>query len=151
MANLRNATLDDVDSLLSLAYAMHTESPRFSRYPFNPERLKTNLCMVIGMPYGFAKVAEHEGLIVGALVAFAMPHFACDVLQACDMGLFIDADHRGGSLAARLVKAYVKWAESINAEPTIGINTGVHPERTAQLLQALGAKQSGTNYTWGIN
>lgn len=151
MHKLRKATLQDIDSLLSLAYAMHDESPRFRQYTFLPDRLKQNITMVIGMELGFAHVAEQDGMIVGAMVAFAMPHFACDILQACDMGIFIDDKHRGGTLAARLVRAYLKWAESVGAEPTIGINTGVHPERTAQLLQTLGAKPSGTNWTWGIN
>lgn len=151
MANLRTATPDDVDSLLALAYAMHDESPRFRQYKFMPERLRKNLEAVISISSGFAVVAEQDGMIVGAMVAMSMPHFACDVLQACDLGIFIDEQHRGGTLAARLVRAYMKWAESIGAEPTIGVNTGVHPERTAQLLEALGAKPSGTNYTWGIN
>lgn len=150
MANLRKATLKDVDSLLSLAFAMHHESPRFRQYAFLPDRLRKTLADVIGMELGFCHVAEQDGMIVGAMVAFAMPHFACDILQACDLGIFIDDKHRGSSLAARLVKAYLKWAEAVGAEPTIGINTGVHPERTAQLLQALGAKPSGTNWTWGI-
>lgn len=150
MQKLRKATLQDIDSLLSLGFAMHAESPRFRRYAFLPERLRDNIAMVIGMELGFAQVAEQDGLIVGGMVAFAVPHFACDLLQACDLGIFIDEKHRGGTLAARLVRAYLKWADSVGAEPTIGINTGVHPQRTAQLLEALGAKQSGTNWTWGI-
>lgn len=148
---IRPGTLKDIDALMPLAFAMHAESPRFSRYTFLPERARQSLEMVLNMKErGFMLVAEQDGMLIGGMVAFSMPHFACDVVQAGDLSIFIDEQHRGGSLAARLIKAYLKWAESIGAEPSIGINTGVHPERTAQLLQALGAAQTGTTYTWGI-
>jgi RimJ/RimL family protein N-acetyltransferase len=150
MAELRRATHDDLAALVALAQAMHLESPRFSIYPFLPERFHQTMATVLDFEHGFVVVAEVEGRLMGAFAGLASPHFACDVLQAQDIGLFIAPEHRGGTLAARLVRSFLEWARSINAEPTIGINTGVAPERTAQLLTALGAKQSGTNWTWGI-
>ena len=151
MANPRKATADDIGALVALAQAMHLESPRFQRYAFNADKLRANFEMVMAMgPRGCAFVAEHDGNVVGAFVGMACEHFACNVLQACDLGLFIAPEYRGGTAAARLVRAYLNWANGINAEPTISVNTGVDPERTGQLLQALGAKQSGFNWTWGI-
>lgn len=150
MANLRRATADDMDALVALAYAMHDESPRFRLYRFIPDRIRYSLTTVMGLKHGFVQVAEIDGVIVGAFAGLAAPHFACDVLQAQDVGLFVSPEYRGSSIAMRLVKSFLEWAKSIDAEPTIGINTGVAPERTAQLLAALGAKQSGTNWTWGI-
>lgn len=151
MANLRPATLDDLDALVTLAQAMHDESPRFYRYTFLPERLRQTLESVLDMgDKGCMVVGESGGEIIGAMVAMSFPHFACDVHQAGDIGLFIAKQHRGGTLAARLVRSYLAWAASINAEPTISINTGVDVERTGQLFAALGAKPSGTNWTWGI-
>lgn len=150
MAKLRPATTDDLDALVALAYAMHDESPRFRLYQFVPDRFRHSLGTVMNLKHGFVMVAESEGVIVGAFAGMAAPHFACDFLQAQDIGLFITPEHRGGTLAARLVRSFLEWAQSIEAEPTIGINTGVTPERTAQLLAALGARQSGTNWTWGI-
>jgi RimJ/RimL family protein N-acetyltransferase len=151
MVNLRPATLDDLGALVTLAQAMHDESPRFSRYTFEAARLHYTLESVLEMgAKGCMVVGESDGEIVGAMVAMSFPHFACDVLQAGDIGLFIAKAHRGGTLAARLVRSYLAWAASIKAEPTISINTGVDVERTGQLFAALGAKQSGTNWTWGI-
>ena len=151
MANLRSATVDDLAAMVALARGMAEESPRFRPYAFLGYRMRTTLEAVLNMgPRGCLLVAEHEGQIVGAFVGLATDHFACDMLQACDLGLFVAQDARGGTTAARLVRAYLDWAASIEAEPTISINTGVAVERTGQLLAALGAKQSGISWTWGI-
>jgi RimJ/RimL family protein N-acetyltransferase len=151
MAKPRTATADDLAAMIDLARAMHNESPRFRRYAFLGYRLRTTLEAVLNMgPRGCLLVVEHEGQIVGAFVGLATEHFACDVLQAGDLGLFIAPEHRGGTTAARLVRGYLDWAASIQAEPTISINTGVAVDRTGKLLELLGATQSGTNWTWGI-
>lgn len=150
MAKLRAATESDLDALIALAEVMHDESPRFRVYPFLPDRLRTALTTVMRTHLGCAFVTEQDGRITGGFAGIAHPHFACDVLQACDIGLFIAPEHRGGTAAARLVKAYLDWCRTIEAEPTISINTGVDVERTGLLFQALGARQSGFNWTWGI-
>lgn len=151
MAKTRHATHADISAMVDLAREMHDESPRFQRYAFLGYRLRTTLEAVLSMgPRGCLLVMEQDGEIVGALVAVAVEHFACDVLQASDLGLFIAQEYRGGSTAARLVRGFVEWANGINAEPTISINTGVQVERTGRLLAALGASNSGTNWTWGI-
>lgn len=137
--------------MVDLAREMHEESPRFRRYAFLGYRLRTTLESVLNMgPRGCLLVVEHDGAIVGALAGLAVEHFACDVSQACDLGLFIAPAHRGGTTAARLVRGFVEWANAIQAEPTISVNTGVAVERTGQLLASLGAVNSGTNWTWGI-
>lgn len=150
MAKLRAATESDLDALIALAEVMHDESPRFRVYAFMPDRLRVALTTVMRTHLGCAFVVEQDGQITGGFAAIAHPHFACDVLQACDVGLFISPEHRGGTAAAKLIHAYLNWARSIEAEPTISINTGVEVERTGQLFHALGAKQSGFNWTWGI-
>ena len=150
MAEIRRATFDDVATIAALGELMALESPRFSQYPYQTERAAQTLESLINAPMGCVVVALHDGLMVGFLAAAAFPHYACDFLQASDLAFFIHPDYRGGTSAARLVRFYVRWATGIGAEPTIGINTGVTPDRTADLLTALGAKHSGTNWTWGI-
>lgn len=152
MANtLRQATHEDLGAIIELAKAMHHESPRFSRYAFLGYRLRTTLDATLNMgARGFLVVVERDGRIVGAFAGVAFDHFACDVLQANDLGLFVAPDARGGSTAARLVRAYLAWAGGIGAEPTISINTGVAVDRTGKLMEALGAQNSGTSWTWGI-
>lgn len=150
MANVRSATTADIDRLIELGEVMHAESPRFSQYPFKPERLRVSLEMVLSMPMGCILVAEEGGEMVGVMVGVASQHYACDFIQSSDLAWFVYPQHRGGSVGMRLVRAYLSWAKSIGAEASIGLNTGVQPERTGQLLAALGAYQSGTTWTWGV-
>lgn len=145
---IRNASTSDLDQLVAMAESMHHESPRFRGFTFLPDRLRGVLDSLLDMDHGCLLVAEQGTELTGGLAAVAYPHFACDVLQACDLGLFMLPQHRGGTTAARLVRKYVEWARGIGAEPSIGINTGVDPDRTARLLATLGAQQTGTHWTW---
>lgn len=151
MAKPRTANHADFAAIVELAKGMHNESPRFRRYAFLGYRLRTTLEAILNMGQrGCILVVERDGQIVGAFAGLATEHFACDVLQACDIGLFVAPDHRGSTTGARLIRAYLEWAEGIQAEPSISINTGVSVERTGLLLQSLGAVHSGNNWTWGI-
>jgi len=145
---IRAATEADIPRMLTLGAIMHAESPRYRDFEFLPDRLAATVRQVLSMPLGFARVAVIDGQVVGGILAVAVPHYACDLVQACDIAYFVQPDVRGGTAAARLVDAYRAWAAEIGAEATIGINTGVQPERTARLLQALGAEQTGTVWTW---
>jgi len=146
--DIRPATEADIPRMLSLGAIMHAESPRFCGFQFLPDRLADSIRRVMAMPAGFARVASVDGDVVGGLLGVAVPHYACDLVQACDIAYFVRPDARGGSAAARLVDAYRQWAIEIGAEANIGLNTGVQPERTARLLEVLGAEQSGTIWTW---
>ena len=95
--------------------------------------------------HGFEWHSSQPNLGVNAV------HYACELVQASDLAFFVHPDYRGGTAALRLVDGYRAWAHSIGAEPSIGLNTGVQPERTARLLAALGADQTGTIWTWGTH
>lgn len=148
---IRNATRDDIPRLVELGRMMHMESPRFRPFKYLGGQVSSMLEYLIDNDNGLVLVAQHADGIVGGLMAMAMPHYACELMQASDLALFVHPDYRGGSAALRLVGGYREWAESIGAEPSIGLNTGVQPERTAQLLAALGGEQTGTIWTWGAD
>jgi predicted N-acetyltransferase YhbS len=146
---IRNATPLDVDRLVELGTLMHAESPRFKGFAYQPEKVATMIEWLMGSETGLVLVAEHDGEVVGGIMAMAMPHYACDLVQASDLAFFVHPEYRGGATALRLVRGYLAWAKDAGAEPSIGLNTGVAPERTELLLAALGAEQSGTIWTWG--
>lgn len=149
---IRRATEADFARLVDLGAVMHSESPRFRDFTYQPARVLDMLAWLCDSPQGLVLVAEQplEGLI-GGLMAMAMPHYACDLVQASDLAFFVHPEFRGGSAALRLVRGYLAWAREIGAEPSIGLNTGVQPERTARLLAALGASNTGSVWTWGAH
>jgi len=148
---IRNATKDDVGRLVELGRMMHMESPRFRGFKYLSGQV-TSMCeYLIDNECGLVLVAQHADGIIDGLMAMAMQHYACELVQASDLAFFVHPDYRGGTAARRLVDGYRAWAHSIGAEPSIGVNTGVQPERTARLLAALGAEQTGTIWTWGTH
>lgn len=149
MAEIRKAVLADVPALIELGRQMHDESPRFRRYAFSADRLQTSLLNILQLDQCCAFVAEKDEEVIGGILGIAVDHYACELKQASDLAFFMHRAHRGSTAAVRLVRAYVEWAIEQGAEPSIGINTGVNPERTARLFHAIGGRQSGTTWTWG--
>jgi GNAT superfamily N-acetyltransferase len=147
---IRTATPEDIPRIVELGAVMHQEAPRFRDFPYLPERCAESVARILAHPHGIVLVADiPDDGIVGGIMAVAVPHYACDFIQACDLALFISPEFRGSSTIVRLLKAYREWAWGMGAEPNIGLNTGVAPERTAKLLSALGAEQTGSIWTWG--
>lgn len=149
---IRPAHAGDIPRLVDLGAVMHSESPRFRDFAYQRERVVSMIEWLMGSPQGLVLVADQqfEG-VIGGIMAMTMPHYACELVQASDLALFVHPEFRGGSAALRLVRGYLDWARDMGAEPSIGVNTGVQPERTGKLLAALGAEQTGTIWTWGAN
>lgn len=148
MTDVRRGTVADIPRMVELGQRMHAESPRFRPYRFDPVRLEGSLRGLLDMPMGLVLVAEHDGEIVGGMLAIAADHYACEMRQAADLAVFVDPDRRGGAAAVRLIKAFREWAKEIGAEPSICPSTGVEQDRTGRLLQALGAQEAATVWTW---
>lgn len=139
---IRNACADDLPALLELGQQMHAESPEYRDMAFCPNTLRRTL--TLAMDDHFLRVAETGGRIVGGLAAMAVPHWFGPDRLACDLGIFIAPEARGGMAAARLIRCYVEWARDLGAKKiTIGITTGVDVETTARLCERLGARRSG--------
>lgn len=148
MTDIRRGTAADIPRMVELGQRMHAESPRFSPYRFDPERLEASLRGLMEMPLGLVLVALHDGEIVGGMLAIAADHYACEMRQASDLALFVDPDRRGGAAAVRLINAYREWAREIGAEASICPSTGIEQDRAGRLLHALGAHASATVWTW---
>lgn len=143
---IRDATLDDLPGLLALGARMHAESPHFSRLTFSPEVLEQTLRGVIASPHGFLRVGMADGKIAGVFVAMAFQHWCSTDLVASDLALFVEVEHRGSMLAARLIAQYKHWARATGVKPGLinaGVSTGIHVEQTTRLYEACGFKRYG--------
>ncbi|MCC7462925.1 MAG: GNAT family N-acetyltransferase [Gammaproteobacteria bacterium] len=135
-------------ALLALATAMHAES-RFSRFGFETEKVRGFLSVLVEADDGFLWVSEADGQVIGALAATVFEHWFSRDRVAQDVGLFVRQDQRGAGAAAALVDRYLAWAQERGAiDAELGVNTGIHPERTGALLQRLGAREVGRLYSW---
>lgn len=141
---IRAATFDDVPALLALGERMHAESPRFSRLAFCRDKLARTLGGVLGNPLGLLQVLDVDGQVRGVVMAVAFEHWCSTDLVATELALFVDEDQRGSISAARLIKAYRRWAAETGAvHIAAGVSTGIRTEQTARLYEAAGFTRFG--------
>lgn len=141
---IREATPADLPALIELGRAMCAESPTWRRFPYNAEKAAAFMAELIQAGSGFAWVGIRDGVICAALLAAVREHWACDVVIAHELALFVQTSARGSLLAARLVAEFVTWAEA--GDPALacaGTSTLVHPELTARLYERFGFARTG--------
>ncbi len=139
---IRPAQPHDLVQLLEMGRLMHAESPRFRPVPFSTEKAQQLIEQLISR--GGAFVAEVDGALVGMFGGVVFEHFFSTTKMAADVVLYVTPEYRGGSLAARLVHAFERWAIEAGAdELVLGVSTGIEAERTAGLYERLGYERSG--------
>jgi len=136
---IRVATLDDLPRILELGEQLHKESPRWSRLSFNRAKAAHFLAHLILEANGVVFVAEQQGLVVGGIAGMASPHWSSDDIVAQEVSFFMAPEARGNMVAVRLIGALRAWGELRGAKwLQAGTSTGIDPERTAGLYEALG-------------
>ena len=141
---IRAATFDDIPALLALGERMHAESPRFSQLAFCRDQLARTLGGVLGNPLGLLCVGDVGGAVGGVMLALAYQHWCSSDIVASELALYVEPEHRGTLMAARLIKRYRQWAAEVGAKHiTAGVSTGVHVEETARLYEAMGMRRFG--------
>lgn len=144
MANIRRAGFHDLDALVKMASAMHAESPRFKALDFDSVKTAD---FIQGLLYDEKRIvllAEQDSQITGMMGGFVIAHFFGDDRVACDIGLYVAHEHRGGLTALRLVRAFEAWAVAQGAKDIVlGISTEVKAVSTRNLYLRLGYAQSG--------
>lgn len=94
---------------------------------------------------------DHEvyGMIIGQIV----PYFFCpDQFMAVDHVVYVHPDRRGSPAGVKLVRGFEKWAQEIGAtEMSIGVSTGIHPEKTHGFYQKMGYNWTGGVYKKHLN
>lgn len=140
---IRNANLLDVYRIVELGAMMHAAS-RHSALTYDPDKTRKVVESLIDYKDAIAIVAERNGKVIGAFLGIAEEHFFSKDKFSFDLATFIDPDHRGGFLAASLLKAYVKWAQDkgiscINA----GVASGINHDVSIRLYERIGFVQTG--------
>jgi GNAT superfamily N-acetyltransferase len=140
---IRVATVHDLPALVSLGAFLHDESPRFRQRSFDPVKCGEHLKMLIDGA-GVVFVADHHGVVVGAFAGGIAVDWYGHHKTAFDYSIMVHPTHRQGILAVRLLTAFKVWAKEMGADCVqCGITTGIKPQETARLYQALGFELIG--------
>lgn len=130
----------DVRYIITMARRFHEESGVKSK--FSEKRFKATLLHC--MTQGFASMTE-DGFMLG----IASPSFYSDDVVATEICLYVMPEKRGGMQAARLIKAFVSWADEQRASEIVaGVSVGINDPVADGLYMRLGFAKRGKVYSY---
>lgn len=158
MAEIRNATVDDIPVLIAMGRALHDESPRYSHLSYSEEKVERLIrsmiedTLVADAPGG-AVVAIKDGIVVGMIGGFVTSPFFSDDKIASDYTFYVKPEHRGtGRVALRLIQAFEQWAITQGVRDIVpGTSTMIDADGTAALYRHLGYEKHGFIFRKRVN
>lgn len=140
---IRVAQSGDLQKCIDLALSYH-EASAYRQFPPDRHAMLTSLQQLHQQSTGIVLVAQHGRILTGLLAGFAQELWFSRYRYATDL-VFIS---RGGD-GAGMVKRFCDWAWSIPRvlEVTMGVSSGIHPERAGRLYELLGFENQGGMYT----
>lgn len=104
---IRLATIDDRDDILILCEEFHKESEY--DLPFDLDYARRYIESHLQYDNTLSLVLLEQGLIVGCLLAFCVPHLFLPVITATELVWWVDPAFRGRE-SLELLKAFEQWA-----------------------------------------
>jgi GNAT superfamily N-acetyltransferase len=144
---IREATLDDVPSIIGLGEVIHAAST-YHNTTFNPNAVSLKAVIMIRREFSTVLLAEHDGKPVGVLPAWISPSFFSNELVACEQVVYVSPEYRRYRHGIALIKAYVAWAKRNNARDIRIGNIGgmTDDDNYGRLLARLGFTRTGGMY-----
>jgi GNAT superfamily N-acetyltransferase len=142
---IREATHDDVDSIVELGVSMHRES-NFAPIQYCPENTAQSIHGLIESDRGFVAVSVHDGSVSGFIIAVAFPAWFGNGrdLIASDMVLYVMPERRRGTSAVFLASAFKDWALARGVRQVrAGTAAGPAGQAANAIYDHLGFKQAG--------
>jgi len=144
---IRQATIEDLPSLIEMGRALHAESPRYRGMAFSEAkliRLFDDLHGTLLSKPGVCFVAERDGYVIGMTVGIIAARWFSEELFLSELTMYVKPEHRGGTAFRRLVDAMEQWAALEKVGPPVfGVSTDVHPERTVKAYERMGYQLAG--------
>jgi GNAT superfamily N-acetyltransferase len=147
---IRIAQPDDMDAILRMGQAFHSETCYAPLIPFDAETVAATVAHLATTPGGVVYLAEtDQGEVVGMAAAQASRHwFNANCLIAQEMWWWVDHQARGGRAALGLISALEKWAGEFGCDLLYMASTAnIEPEKMARLYQRRGYVPQDIFYT----
>lgn len=152
MVNIRQATTQDIEQIIVMCEALHSESEYYRNQLFEAERLAESLNTVMGNEYHIIFLAEQDKQIIGFFIGGLTRGLFNYELIAFDYSVYVVPEKRNGRAAIKLIKAFEQWAKEKGANRCrIGITTDISTNRTSRFYQLLGFKPCGVSFEKVIN
>lgn len=143
LKGIRLATGEDIERLLSMCAAFLNATRYGALLPFDRDRLWEFLSVLIAD--GGAYVAEVECKPVGMIGMKLWIHPFTGQLIAEEIAMWVEPEHRGGSIGPRLLTQAVRWARDRQAE-MIRASAPFGKEKLTRLYEHRGFSPVDTTY-----
>lgn len=131
----RKATAEDIPEIASVVARM-VEGTKFLPPTHNKLR------RVVANWY--TECVWIDGRLAAFMAGTACETFLNDEFNAYEKGLFVVPEHRGGTLAVRLVKNFEAWARAQGAKKVwLGQSVGQNQKKTLRFFERLGYESQG--------
>lgn len=141
---IRAATAADLPVLLAMGEAMLGAAPHFAAVPVSVKRLADSLAVLIDCADALVAIAEVQGRPAGAMIAFAAPHWASEVVEVSEIALYVDPAHRRAGVAAALIGRFVEFAREKGAALTrAGASAGICDDAVVRAYERAGFRVCG--------
>ena len=143
--HVRPLTVEELPQCLPLARQFWSESNQ--RTTLDEARTVATWTTILTNKVGVLLALFHEEAIIGMLGGMVNRGFYDGALIAQELFWFIDPDHRGGTGALRLIRAFERWAES-QAVSAIYLAHYAHlqGEKLAKVYRRIGYTERETHY-----
>lgn len=133
---IRDISLYDVTAICDMLIQLRDESPVYRFVETDEDHVPEYLRCLITAPSFIGLIDEdYRGFMFGHVDC----HWYSKRIDAFEQLLYVSPEHRGGSLAARLIRGFELSAKGRGATTLYaGATTGVADDRTIRLYQALG-------------
>ena len=151
MGRVRKWTRSDFPRIVELGQKIHDESTYYVVYGFDESKVLAVLDRLEQSPSCESFVWEDSsGVIRGFIIGAVSRPLWFEELSAEDIVFYVEQDARGRGVGVRLLTAYVRWAQSMNAEHIRLTTTSmIDVEATDKVYQRLGFVPIGINYVFG--
>lgn len=147
---IRPATMDDVDAIVEMGRRFYPESGYEATAPFCEEQIAG--LAIVTMRDGVMLVAEKDGEVVGMACLHVEPFlFNPSVVIAHELVYWIEPEHRGGMMAARMLKAIEEACRAKGATTIRMATLSSSPEAADKLYMRAGFHLSEKYYSKGLH
>jgi len=155
MYKLRDARKNyaEIECLAGIAERVLKEAPTYTHVSFNKKRTMSFIVDAMTRKDMFLKVIarEEDDVAVGGIICFVEQIVTSDDLQAYDLTIMLDEEHRGRCLPQiiELVSDYKVWARKQGAKIIkLGVSSGINIDRAATFFERLGFSRIGSMHAY---
>lgn len=146
---IRQMTTDDISAVLDIMRELRHESPTFSHYPEDEPYATANLTVMVQSPTSIMLIDDDQR---GVMFGYTGTPWWSPYYEANEMLLAVHSEHRGSSVAARLIKEFERVAVSRECRAiNVGSSLGIADDLARRLYMKLGFVPRGQGLTKRID